>query len=307
MADQASLSKRLRDLFQRRSATLVPGASNALAARIAEDVGFEAVYVTGAGVTNSYLGAPDLGLLTLTELAQHVATMREAVSVPLIVDADTGFGNAINVGRTVRVLERAGANAIQLEDQEFPKKCGHFTGKAVIPAAEMAMKIRAAIDARVDRNFQIVARTDAIACNGIEDALERAMMFVDAGADVIFVEAPTSLEDMERIARIIPVPQIINLVAGGMTPMADIEHLRSMRFSVVLYANAALQAAMHAMHQILTHLHSTGSLEGANDLLVDFRERQRMVGKSRYDEQERRYAIADGSAGGTTESLLKQQ
>lgn len=298
MSDQASLNARLKVMVERRSATLVPGASNALAARIAEDVGFEAIYVTGAGVTNSYLGVPDLGLLTLTELAQHVATIREAVSVPLIVDADTGFGNAINVGRTVKVLERAGASAIQLEDQDFPKKCGHFTGKGLVPVAEMAMKIRAAVDARRDRDFQIIARTDAIAGNGVEDALERAAMFVEAGADMIFVEAPTSLADMDRIARTVAVPQIINLVAGGgMTPMADLDRLRAMRFAVVLYANAALQAAMRAMHQTLLHLHRTGSLAGATDLLVDFGERQRLVGKPWYDEQERRYAVTDRTAG----------
>ncbi len=298
MSDQTELNARLSAFFARRAASIVPGASNALAARIAQDVGFEAVYVTGAGVTNSYLGTPDIGLITLTELAQHVATIRDACTVPLIVDADTGFGNAINVGRTVKVLERAGASAIQLEDQDFPKKCGHFTGKSIIPSAEMVMKIRAAVDARGNENFQIIARTDAIACNGIEDALERAHAYVEAGADVTFVEAPTSLEDMARIAKDIPVPQIVNLVAGGMTPMSDTARLREMGFSVVLYANAALQAAMRAMQEVLSHLHANGSLAGAEDLLVDFRERQRLVGKPWYDEQEQRYALpkADASA-----------
>ena len=293
MTDQSTLNARIRDLFARRNATIVPGASNALAARIAEDVGFEAVYVTGAGVSNSYLGTPDIGLLTLTELAQHVAVIRDAVTLPLIVDADTGFGNAINVGRTVKVLERAGASAIQLEDQDFPKKCGHFTGKTIIPTDEMVMKIRAATDARSDPNFQIIARTDAIACNGIEDAIDRAHRFVEAGADVTFVEAPTSTADMERIAREISVPQIINLVAGGLTPMTEGERLRTMGFSVVLYANAALQAAMQAMHKVLAHLHAHGSVDGVQDMLVDFRERQRLVGKDWYDVQEKRYALTE--------------
>jgi 2-methylisocitrate lyase-like PEP mutase family enzyme len=289
MSAQTDLNAGLAALFARRDASIVPGAANALAARIAEDVGFEAVYVTGAGVTNSYIGTPDIGLITLTELAQHVATMRDACTVPLIVDADTGFGNAINVGRTVKMLERA--SGIQLEDQDFPKKCGHFTGKSIIPAAEMVMKIRAAADARADANLQIIARTDAIACNGIEDALARAHAYVEAGADVIFVEAPTSLEEMARIAREIDVPQIMNLVAGGMTPMSDTARLREMGFSVVLYANAALQAAMRAMHEVLSHLHAKGSLAGAEGLLVDFRERQRLVGKPWYDAQEQRYAL----------------
>lgn len=291
----ASLNKRLKGVFQRREATLVPGASNAIAARIIEDVGFEAVYVTGAGVTNSYLGTPDLGLITLTELAQHVATMREAVSLPLIVDADTGFGNPVNVVRTVKVLARSGANGIQIEDQDFPKKCGHFSGKSVIPAAEMAAKIRAAADARPDDDFQIIARTDAIACNGIEDALERAVLYIEAGADVTFVEAPGTLVDMERIARELPVPQIINLVAGGLTPMTDLETLRKMGFGVVLYANAALQAAMYAMQHVLSHLRETGSLAQVADLLMDFQERQRLVAKPHFDELEYRYSVLEKS------------
>lgn len=293
MTDQARLNESLKTLLAGRNAAVVPGAGNALAARIAEDVGFEAIYVTGAGVTNSYLGAPDIGLLTMSELVQHVATIRDAVSIPLIVDGDTGFGNAINVGRTVRAVERAGASAIQIEDQEFPKKCGHFTGKEVIPAAEMAMKIRAAADARHDANFQIIARTDAIACTGVEDALERAMMYIEAGADVTFVEAPTSLAVMERIARDLPVPQVANLVAGGgLTPMASTAELQRMGFGMVLYANASLQAAMLAMQKVLSHLRQEGSLDGVADLLVDFKERQRLVRKPQYDADERRYEAA---------------
>ena len=196
-----SCNRRLRKLLGERKAVLLPGAANALTARVIEDIGFKAIYVTGAGVTNTSLGVPDIGLITLTELASHVSAMRDAVALPLIVDADTGFGNAINVGRTIQVLERSGANAIQLEDQEFPKRCGHFSGKSVIPRAEMVQKIRAAVDARIDPDLVIVARTDAIAVNGFEDAMERAAAYIEAGADMTFVEAPRTKEQIAEIPK----------------------------------------------------------------------------------------------------------
>jgi 2-methylisocitrate lyase-like PEP mutase family enzyme len=248
------LNKALRRSLHKGAGTLVPGASNAIAARLIEELGFSAAYVTGAGLANSFLGAPDIGLVTLTELAQHVAAMRENVGLPLIVDADTGFGNPVNATRTVKVLERAGANAIQIEDQEAPKRCGHFAGKTVIPAADMVMKIKAAVDTRDDPDFLIIARTDAIACNGIEDALERARLYTEAGADVTFVEAPRTRADLERIPRDLAAPQLVNIVAGGLTPMLGLEEFRRMGFALVLYANAALQAAMLAMQQVLGHL-----------------------------------------------------
>src|SRR6478752_10374283 len=156
-----SCNRRLREILSKREAVLLPGASNAITARIIEDLGFKAIYVTGAGITNTFLGVPDIGLISMTELANHVSAMRDVVALPLIVDADTGFGNPLNVTRTIRVLERCGANAIQLEDQDFPKRCGHFSGKSVIPAAEMVQKIKAAVDARTDPNFIIIARTDS--------------------------------------------------------------------------------------------------------------------------------------------------
>ncbi len=212
-------NQRLRKLLAQRKAVLLPGAANALAARVIEDIGFQAIYVTGAGITNTSLGVPDIGLITLTELASHVSAMRDAVTLPLVVDADTGFGNPINVGRTIRGLERSGANAIQLEDQEFPKKCGHFSGKSVIARAEMVQKIKAAADARVDRDLVIVARTDAIAVNGFEDAMERAAAYIEAGADMTFVEAPRTREQIAEIPERLRVPQFINIVAGGLTPM----------------------------------------------------------------------------------------
>src|ERR671932_773312 len=190
MADE--IGKKLRALVEARRAAIVPGAANALAARVIEDLGFEAVYVTGAGVTNSFLGVPDLGFISLPELAQHTAAIRDAVELPIIVDADTGFGNALNVRHTIRTLERAGASAVQIEDQVSPKRCGHFSGKEVVPAAEMAAKVKAAVDARHDPDLLVVARTDARAVEGFEAAIERAARYVEAGADVTLVEGPPS-------------------------------------------------------------------------------------------------------------------
>lgn len=284
-----SPNRRLRALIARKKAVLLPGAANALAARVIEDLGFEAIYVTGAGVTNTFLGMPDIGLLTVTELADHVAAMRDAVSLPLIVDADTGFGNAVNVGRTVRTLERAGASAIQLEDQDFPKRCGHFSGKSVIPTAEMVQKIRAAADARVDRDFVIVARTDAIAVNGFEDAMARANAFIEAGADMTFVEAPRTPEQIAAIPKL-AVPQLLNIVAGGLTPMLPRAELETMGYALVLYANAALQAAVAGMQTVLGHLKAQGSLDGVADKLAGFAERQRLVNKPHFDALEKKYS-----------------
>src|SRR3954471_11630541 len=188
--------------LQRHSALIVPGVANALAARLVADCGFGAAYVTGAGIANSFLGIPDNGLVTLTELTDHVVAIREVFAGPLMVDADTGFGNALNMRRTIQVLERAGADAIQIEDQVFPKRCGHFEGKEVIPAADMVQKIRAAVDARTDSDLLIVARTDAIAVEGFSAAIDRAHAFREAGADVGFVEAPTDNDQIAAIGKL---------------------------------------------------------------------------------------------------------
>ncbi|HEY5279841.1 MAG TPA: oxaloacetate decarboxylase [Pseudolabrys sp.] len=284
-----SPNRRLRGLIGRRKAVLLPGAANALTARVIEDLGFEAVYVTGAGVTNTFLGMPDIGLLTVTELADHVAAMRDAVALPLIVDADTGFGNAVNVGRAVKTLERAGASAIQLEDQDFPKRCGHFSGKSVIPTAEMVQKIRAAADARIDPDLIIVARTDAIAVNGFDDAMERANAYIEAGADMTFVEAPRTPEQIAAIPKL-AVPQLLNIVAGGLTPMLSRAELEKMGYALVLYANAALQAAVAGMQAVLEHLKAQGSLDDISDKVAGFAERQRLVNKPHFDALEKKYS-----------------
>jgi 2-methylisocitrate lyase-like PEP mutase family enzyme len=280
---------RLKVLLSQKCAALFPGTPNALFARVIEELGFEAVYVTGAGIANMSIGVPDIGLVTLTELADHVAAICDVVSVPVLADADTGFGNAVNMTRTVRLLERSGAAGIQIEDQIFPKKCGHFQGKDVVPLAEMVQKIKAAVDSRHDNDFQIIARTDARAILGFEAALERGRAFIDAGADATFVEAPTSVDELTKIAKSLPVPQFANMVFGGLTPPVPQAKLAEMGFGAVLYANAALQAALKAVYEVLGSLKATGSLDEMRDRLASFSERQHAVAKDHYDKLEKRY------------------
>jgi 2-methylisocitrate lyase-like PEP mutase family enzyme len=284
------LGKLLRLKLEERRGLLVPGAADALAARVIANLGFEAIYITGAGVTNALLGMPDLGFISLPELAQQTSAIRDAVDLPIIVDADTGFGNPLNVRHTVQVLERAGANAIQIEDQIFPKRCGHFSGKLVIAAEEMMAKIRAAADARSSQDFLIIARTDARAVHGFDAAINRATKWIEAGADVTFVEAPESLDEVNRIPALLQVPQVINMVPGGKTPIVDAAALASMRYALVLYANAALQGAIAGMQAALSELKARGFLDESSGKIASFAERQELVQKPLFDELERKYS-----------------
>ena len=281
----------LREKVNQRRGLMVAGASNALTARLIEQLGFEAVYLTGAGITNTFYGMPDLGFISLADLVQHTAATRDAVELPIIVDADTGFGNALNVRHTVRSLERAGANAIQLEDQVMPKKCGHFSGKAVIPAKEAASKIKAAVDARHNKDFLIIARTDARAVDGFEQALERAALFIECGADITFVEAPESLDEIRRIPRFLPVPQLVNVVIGGKTPTLDAADFAKMGFGLILYANAALQGSLHGMTAALRQLRDSGRLDEDSGLVSAFAVRQKLVQKDLFDELDKLYSV----------------
>lgn len=288
-----NLGATLRAKVEARRGLLVLGAANALSARIIADLGFEAVYITGAGVTNTFLGIPDLGFISLTELAQHTAAIRDAVNLPILVDADTGFGNALNVLHTVRVLERAGANAIQIEDQIQPKRCGHFEGKEIIPVEEMTAKIRAAVDARHSQDFLVIARTDAIATSGFDAAIDRAAHFTEAGADLTFVEAPERIDDVRRIPELLKAPQLINMVVGGKTPVVGAAELAAMRYAIVLYANAALQGAIVGMQAVLRELKTRGRLDEASPTVAGFAERQRLVQKPLFDQLERKYGNRD--------------
>jgi 2-methylisocitrate lyase-like PEP mutase family enzyme len=276
-----------------RQAILVPGVFNAMSARVAVDLGFNALYVTGAGVTNMSLGLPDLGFVGLEVMAEHTVRIRDAVDVPLIVDSDTGFGNALNVRHSVRTLERAGADAIQLEDQVMPKKCGHFSGKSVVSTSEMLGKIHAAVDAREDANFQIIARTDACAVHGFEAAIERAHAFVEAGADILFIEAVETAEQVMKLPGLFKVPQLINIVIGGKTPVIGRDEFQQRGFGIVLYANAALQSAVRGMQTALTSLKAQGRLVEDPAVVAPFNERQRLVDKPLFDALDRRYAAND--------------
>lgn len=272
-------------------ALLLPGAYDALSARIIEDLGFEAVYVTGAGLANSRLGVPDIGLVTLTELRDHVALLADSVDLPLVVDMDTGFGNAINVVRTVKLLERAGASALQLEDQVFPKKCGHFDGKAVIPAKEMISKIMAAVDTRKSQDLLIIARTDARAVSSLEEAIDRGHAYQEAGADVIFIEAPESIDELAIVGKSFDVPLVANMVEGGKTPVQSAQELAELGFTLVLFANAALRSAQKSVREVLQEIHRVGSTSAVLDQMSTWEERQSGVGKPHFDMLERKYAV----------------
>jgi 2-methylisocitrate lyase-like PEP mutase family enzyme len=279
----------LKAILAERRAVIVPGAANALSARVIEDIGFEAVYVTGAGVSNTTLALPDLGFIGLTDIVQHTIAIRQATTLPMIVDADTGFGNALNVHYTTRALEQAGANAIQLEDQIMPKKCGHFASKSVVSRSEAVERIRAAVEARRNPDFQIIARTDARAGMGLDEAIERAIAFRDAGADVIFIEAPESRAEIETILASVDAPQILNIVIGGKTPAISQSEAVEMGCGALLYANVALQSAVAGMQTALTHLRDRGQVDESTPGIASFADRQRLVRKPEYDALDQRY------------------
>jgi 2-methylisocitrate lyase-like PEP mutase family enzyme len=284
--------KNLRAMLRSERGVIVPGAANALTARIIADLGFKAIYLTGAGITNTHLGLPDLSFVDLSQLAQHTMAVRNITGLPIVVDADTGFGNAVNVTHTVRVLESAGASAIQIEDQAFPKRCGHFDGQELIPTEDMVMKITAAVETR-RAGIVVIARTDARAAEGFEAAIERASRYIEAGADMTFVEAPRTIEEMQQIPQRLKAPQMLNLVIGGKTPMIDRNQAGQMGFSLVLYANVALQAAIKGMQAALTRLQEKGIASEADHLTATFAERQRLVEKDRFDSLSRRLAGQD--------------
>ena len=286
----STTQQQLRALIAQRRGVIVPGAFNAMSARLVADMGFEAIYVTGAGVTNMWFGLPDQGFMGLTDIADHTARIRDAVEVPLIVDADTGFGNALNTYHAVRTLERAGADCIQLEDQVSPKRCGHFNGKEVIEASEMIGKIKAACDARRNSDTIIMARTDAAAIHGFDAAVERAQQYAEAGADLLFVEAVTSAEHIAALPQRLKTPQLMNMVIGGKTPITSTEELAKMGYGIVLYANAALQGAVMGMQKTLTTLRDAKEVREDSGLVTPFAERQRLVGKGEWDALEKRYA-----------------
>jgi 2-methylisocitrate lyase-like PEP mutase family enzyme len=282
---------RLRELLADDPPVIAPGAANALGARIVADCGFDTVYVSGAGIANWSLGVPDLGLTTMADVLGEVGRICDAVDLPVIADADTGYGNSLSVHRCVRAFERAGVAAIQLEDQVDPKRCGHFEGKEVVPAAEMVTKVRSAVDARQDSDLVIIARTDARATEGLDRAIERAHMYHEAGADALFVEAPLDAGELARIGAELPGLLVANIVEGAKTPTVERSELGRLGFDLVIYANLAARAAMLAMHGVLTALRAQGSSAGLEDRIVTMAERNRLTGMAAWEALERRYAI----------------
>lgn len=278
-----------RHLVDAPEILIMPGAHDALSARIIAHAGFKALAVGGYAVSAVHLAKPDVGLLTLTEMVDHVARVVDAADIPVLADGDTGHGNVTNVIRTVRAIERTGAAAMFLEDQLFPKRCGHMEGKAVIPTAEMIAKLKAAVDARTDENFVIMARTDALAPHGLDEAIDRANRYCEAGADMIFVEAPRSIAEMRRITSEIEAPTMANNVEGGKTPFLPARDLQALGYRLVAFPTSAIYAASAALAGVMQVMAASGSTEGFRDRMMTFEEFNRFIGLPLIRDLERQY------------------
>jgi 2-methylisocitrate lyase-like PEP mutase family enzyme len=270
----------LRRLLSGPEVVLAPGMYDALTALLVEQAGFACAYLGGASISYSRIGRPDIGLMSLSEVADVVAQIRERVAIPFVVDADTGFGNALNTQRAVRLLERMGASGIQLEDQTYPKRCGHLAGKSLVPTAEMVGKIKAALDARADANTVIVARTDAIAVEGFDAALARAQAYAEAGADVLFVEAPQDTAQQEALGRAFAgkVPLLANMVEGGRTPLRSAAELGRIGFKLVIYPGAMMRVTAFAAAEYLKVLKADGATARLKDRMFDFSQLNAILG-----------------------------
>ncbi|MBV8091436.1 MAG: oxaloacetate decarboxylase [Alphaproteobacteria bacterium] len=286
--------QRIRSLIRGHGYTMAPGAYDTLTARLVEHAGFDAVYLTGGGYSRAN-GYPDLGLLTLSENVRFIGLTVEAVSIPVIADADTGYGNAINVIRTVREYEKAGVAAFHIEDQVSPKKCGHYDGKEVITTADMVGKIHAAVDTRRDQDLVIIARTDARAVEGLQAAIDRVNAYLEAGADVGFVEAPENVEEVRIVGREVKGPALVNVFEGGKTPMLAARELEAMGFRLGIYPSQTHRAAIRAAQRVLAALKEDGDTRRIEDELATFHEREDAVGTARWRALEQKYLrFADG-------------
>lgn len=283
--------RRLRELLAADEPVLAPGAYDALSARLVAEAGFPAVYMTGFGTAASFLGRPDVGLLTMTEMVDQARRLVGAVDVPVIADADTGYGNPLNVVRTVGAYEQAGVAALHLEDQVAPKRCGHLEGKQVVPVDDMVAKVRAAVAARTDPDLVLIARTDARAVEGIEAAVERARRYHEAGADVLFVEAPQTEEEVEAVARhLAGVPLLFNWAEGGRTPPLPLDALRDLGFRIVIFPVSTLLAATRALREVLQAIREAGTPAATMDRLVPFGEFLDFIGLPEVRRLETRFA-----------------
>jgi 2-methylisocitrate lyase-like PEP mutase family enzyme len=279
----------LRRLLAGDQTIVAPGVYDGLSARLAARAGFPAVYATGGGIARS-LAVPDLGLLGMSEVVERLAPIVDAAAVPVIADADTGYGNALNVHRTIRAFERAGVAALHLEDQTFPKRCGHLDDKGVVPTAEMVQKLRAARDAVTDGDLVLIARTDALAVEGLDAAIERAHAYAEAGADVLFVEAPESLAHVEAVARRLSHPKLINMFQGGKTPLVPLARLRDLGYRVVIIPSDLQRAAIRAMQDVLDAIRRDGHSAALAERMATFKEREEIVDTPGYLARDRRYA-----------------
>jgi len=279
----------LRQLFQRNRLLVAPGCFDGLSARLVEEAGFEAAYLSGGAVARS-MGIPDIGLVTMSEVIERAAQVASAVSIPVIADADTGYGNAVNLVRTVREFERTGVAAIHIEDQITPKRCGHLDGKEVIGLGEMENKLEAALASRSDADFCIIARTDARGVHGFDDAILRGRAFAKLGVDAIFVEAPQSEAELQEIPRALPnIPLLVNVFKGGKTPMLSVERLQQMGYRIAIYPSETQRAGIHAMRQALGLLKRDGTTEAMDDALTTFKERDKIVGLDEWQTIERQF------------------
>jgi carboxyvinyl-carboxyphosphonate phosphorylmutase len=279
--------KQFRDFLKREKIIVAPGAFDALSARIIQQAGFNAVYLTGGGLSRSW-GFPDLGLMTMMENAAFIARVCDSVEIPVIADADTGYGNVLNVIRTVREYERTGVASFHLEDQVTPKRCGHYEGKKVISTNEMIGKIKAAMDARRDPEMAIIARTDSRAVRGLDEAIERGNAYAQAGADIIFVEAPQSREELKRIPKEIDAPVLVNMIKGSRTPLLSADVLEKMGYKIVIYPNEAHRAALWAVRACVHHLRERGTTAGFR-FMLDFRSREEIVGTPIWQDKGEKY------------------
>ena len=285
---------RLRTLLKQGHCVVAPGVADALAARLVAREGFEAVYMTGFGTSLTRLGMPDVGLLTATEMVDNAGRIADASGLPTVADADTGYGNPINARRTIRDYEKAGVAGVHLEDQVWPKRCGHLAGKRVIPTGEMVAKIKAACDARNDPDFVIITRTDAIAVEGIEAALERGERYREAGADMLFIEAPVGRVEVERVASHFKgVPLLYNMAASGKTPDLSAAELGPLGFHLAIYPNWVILAAIPAMQMLLQELKRTGTIAHLRDKVASFKQFTDIAGLPEIQELEARYGLPE--------------
>lgn len=283
----------LRKLLAAPGVVIAPGAADALVARLILAEGFRAIYMTGGGTSSTRLGAPDVGLLTMPEMVDNAGRIVDATGLPVIADADTGYGNALNVRRTVRAYERAGVAAIHLEDQELPKRCGHLSGKTLVSTDEMANKVRAACDARMDADFMIIARTDALAVEGFEAALERGRAYEAAGADMIFVESPLTMEHLRLIPKAFGVPALFNMASSGKTPFLHKDELTELGFKLAIYPNFAILTAIRAVRSYLRDLREKGTVAHLVNDLASFTEWFDIVGMAEVKALEEKYGLPE--------------